>query len=113
MQVFTCGAAGCMQLLDGSFDDRSTPMLVPNLRVQLIEVGGTFTLAQTEAGLLYCGEHSPIPALLGVFPITQIACGWSHALLLGEGLVWAYGLLLSNYLRELNSLLVASEPLSQ
>ena len=91
MQVYTCGAAGCGQLLDGSFDDRSTPVLVPNLRVQLIEVGGTFTLAQTEASLLYYGEHSPIPVSLGVFPITQIACGWSHALLLGEGQVWTYG----------------------
>lgn len=88
MQVFTCGAAGCGQLLDGSQEDRSTPVLAPGLRVQRIEAGGTFTLAQVEEGLV-C--WSPAPVALGVFPVTQIACGWSHALLLGEGRVWTFG----------------------
>lgn len=91
MQVFSCGAAGCGQLLDGSLEDRNTPALVPDLRVQRIEAGGTFTLAQVEEELLCWSEICPVPVALGAFSVTQIACGWTHALLLGEGQVWTFG----------------------
>ena len=91
MQVSTCGAAGCGQLLDGSTQDRCQMVRIPDLFVMGVRAGGVFTVVRTETQCVCWSEGCPGPVELTTNPVSEVACGWTHALLLIQGEVYSWG----------------------